>query len=214
MKERFEKIMEYAGVSPKKFAEILGIERSNVSHITSGRNKPSLPVVQKILKCFPDISAEWLLFGEGNMLKTNNPGATQSNASTSANAPSPTSDTAPSPTPTGFLQKETQQEATPQPTIVQPQPANVQISHTQPTATKPTTTQNVVQQKTVEPKDAQQAEPLATNHHNNIDQTATQRTKVDKPSTSNSAEIQNMLANGLIVLDHTTKTFTVYSPSM
>ena len=49
-------------MSSSQFADVLGIPRSSISHILSGRNKPSLDVVQKILSAFPELSAEDLLF--------------------------------------------------------------------------------------------------------------------------------------------------------
>ena len=195
MIERFQKIMEYAGVSPKRFAEILGIERSNVSHIMSGRNNPSLAVVQKILKNFPDISSDWLLFGDGNMLKANATGSTPSapvntTAASGTNVGAPQVN-APSPTPSQQLQN-----------------ANVQPADTKPFA--PTATASPITDAAPEPPrtkvdkqepkknvEYQTIAPISTNTNTNVQPT--------------SAQIQSMLANGLIVLDHSTKTFTVYT---
>jgi len=56
-------------ISASKFADEIGVQRSSISHILSGRNNPSLDVVQKILKRFPDINPEWLLAGKGPMIK-------------------------------------------------------------------------------------------------------------------------------------------------
>ena len=49
MKERILQIMNQAGLNHSKFAEVIGIQRAAMSHITSGRNNPSLDVVSKIL---------------------------------------------------------------------------------------------------------------------------------------------------------------------
>jgi len=54
-------------LSASQFADKLGIPRSSISHILSGRNKPSLDVVQKILRVFPEISAEDLLFEDRSL---------------------------------------------------------------------------------------------------------------------------------------------------
>ncbi len=59
--------MESKGLSALAFAEKLGIQRSGLSHIFGGRNKPSLDLILKILEVFPDVSPEWLLKGEGNI---------------------------------------------------------------------------------------------------------------------------------------------------
>ncbi|MGI6592216.1 MAG: helix-turn-helix domain-containing protein [Bacteroidales bacterium] len=69
MLDRIIKIMEYYKLTPSEFADTLEIDRSRLSHILNGRNKPSLEVVMKILENFPDISSEWLLFDKGDMFK-------------------------------------------------------------------------------------------------------------------------------------------------
>lgn len=70
MVDRIKKIMEYKNLTPGEFAEQLEINRSNLTHLFSGRNQPSLPFIKKILDTYPDISTEWLMMGMGNMLKT------------------------------------------------------------------------------------------------------------------------------------------------
>lgn len=61
--------MEREGLTPSKFAEVIGIQRSAMSHIISERNKPSLDVLLKILERFPYVESDWLLFGKGGMSK-------------------------------------------------------------------------------------------------------------------------------------------------
>lgn len=67
MKDRILKIMNSANLSPTTFATKIDIQPAQVSHITSGRNKPSLDIVDKILRAFPNIRYEWLVRGEGEM---------------------------------------------------------------------------------------------------------------------------------------------------
>ena len=67
MKERILQIMNQAGLNHSKFAEVIGIQRAAMSHITSGRNNPSMDVVGKILEQFSYIDPDWLIFGKGNM---------------------------------------------------------------------------------------------------------------------------------------------------
>lgn len=69
MRDRILKIIEKEGLTPARFAESIGIQRSAMSHITSGRNNPSLDVVTKILERYPYVDSDWLLFGKGNMCK-------------------------------------------------------------------------------------------------------------------------------------------------
>lgn len=58
---KIELLIQTKKLSASQFADTLGIPRSSISHILSGRNKPSLDVVQKILIAFPEIPAEELL---------------------------------------------------------------------------------------------------------------------------------------------------------
>jgi len=67
MKERLQDLLKLEQLSPSRFADLIGVQRSSVSHIISGRNKPSFDFLQKTLKAFPGLSAEWLLMGKGNM---------------------------------------------------------------------------------------------------------------------------------------------------
>ena len=62
LSDKIELLIKKKQMSSSQFADVLGIPRSSISHILSGRNKPSLDVVQKILTAFPEVSAEDLLF--------------------------------------------------------------------------------------------------------------------------------------------------------
>ncbi|WP_053972710.1 helix-turn-helix domain-containing protein [Mangrovimonas sp. ST2L15] len=62
---RLQKIMEYYQESASSFAEKIGVQRSSISHILSGRNKPSLDFVLKILSSYPEVELYWLLNGKG-----------------------------------------------------------------------------------------------------------------------------------------------------
>ena len=67
MKERILQIMAHEQLGQAQFAAAIGIQRAGVSHILSGRNKPSLEVVQKILTRFPKLNPDWLLTGQGEL---------------------------------------------------------------------------------------------------------------------------------------------------
>ena len=79
MKERILKVMETEGYSQAQFAAEIGIQRAAMSHIISGRNNPSLDVLLKILRRFPSVSTDWLLFGNGPMTKSAQPAAPAEN---------------------------------------------------------------------------------------------------------------------------------------
>jgi transcriptional regulator with XRE-family HTH domain len=68
IKDRIALIIEYKELNSSKFADLVDIQRSRMSHIMSGRNNPSIDVVVRIVEKFPEISTDWLINGKGNML--------------------------------------------------------------------------------------------------------------------------------------------------
>ncbi len=65
-------ILKTQNLSSSQFADEIGVQRSSISHILSGRNNPSLEFVTKILKRFPEINSDWMIFGKGSMYKGSN----------------------------------------------------------------------------------------------------------------------------------------------
>ncbi len=63
MLERILEVMKEKGLSPSQFADEIGIQRSGMSHLISGRNKPSLEFIMKIMARFPDTDLAWLIQG-------------------------------------------------------------------------------------------------------------------------------------------------------
>ena len=70
MVERIRTLLESRQLTPTQFADLIGVARPIISHVLSGRNKPSLDVVQRILAALPDLSMAWLLNGTEPMLTT------------------------------------------------------------------------------------------------------------------------------------------------
>lgn len=68
-KERIEFIIEDKGLSNVEFSTKTGIAPATISHITSGRSKPTLPILKNIITGFPDLNPEWVFLGTGNMYK-------------------------------------------------------------------------------------------------------------------------------------------------
>jgi len=62
---RLQKVIDYYSESASSFAEKIGVQRSSISHILSGRNKPSLDFVMKILHTYPEVELYWLMNGKG-----------------------------------------------------------------------------------------------------------------------------------------------------
>lgn len=69
LNERISRVIEYSQLTPSEFADEIDVQRSSISHITSGRNKPSLEFIIKIKSRFPEILWDWLITGDGNMLQ-------------------------------------------------------------------------------------------------------------------------------------------------
>ncbi len=69
MKARLHTLLSSEKITPSKFADIIGVNRSSISHILSGRNNPSLDILQKVLTKFPHINPDWLMLGQGNMFR-------------------------------------------------------------------------------------------------------------------------------------------------
>lgn len=69
MKERLEQFLKLESLSPARFSEIIGIQRSGLSHILSGRNKPGYDFFEKVLQKFPQLNIEWLISGKGKAYK-------------------------------------------------------------------------------------------------------------------------------------------------
>ena len=68
--ERIGKIIKENNLSASSFAKMIGVQRSSISHILSGRNNPSLDLLLKIHNAFNYISLEWLILGDNSMEKT------------------------------------------------------------------------------------------------------------------------------------------------
>lgn len=62
---RLKKILEVHQLTASFFADKIGVQRSSISHILSGRNKPSLDFILKVTTTFQDVDLEWLLHGAG-----------------------------------------------------------------------------------------------------------------------------------------------------
>ncbi|UJH91795.1 helix-turn-helix transcriptional regulator [Antarcticibacterium sp. 1MA-6-2] len=86
---RLQKILEYYDISAATFADAIDVGRSSISHILSGRNKPSLDFVLKIVQAYPEVELYWLLNGKGSFPSKGN----TSVPSEKANQPTPNTST-------------------------------------------------------------------------------------------------------------------------
>lgn len=72
MVDRINLLLKAKNKSSRQFAEEIGIQPSGMSHILSGRNNPSLDFVMKVVKRWPEININWLMFGKGEMYVSSN----------------------------------------------------------------------------------------------------------------------------------------------
>ena len=70
---RVNKIMDYYQLSSSAFADKIKVPRSSISHLLSGRNKPSLDFVMKVVKEFETVELYWLLNGKGGFPNSTTP---------------------------------------------------------------------------------------------------------------------------------------------
>jgi len=63
--DRLRRIMDHYQLSGSAFAERIQVQRSSISHLLSGRNKPSLDFVMRVVKEFDEVELYWLLNGKG-----------------------------------------------------------------------------------------------------------------------------------------------------
>jgi transcriptional regulator with XRE-family HTH domain len=70
LKDRIATIIKVNQLNASSFAEAIGVQRSSLSHILNGRNKPSLDFIEKVLHYFPRVDAQWLITGVQNEVKS------------------------------------------------------------------------------------------------------------------------------------------------
>lgn len=72
MKDRIQKLLQEYSISSTYLADKIGVQRSSISHLLSGRNKPGFDFIQKLLKNYPEINPTWLILGKGSMYHSEN----------------------------------------------------------------------------------------------------------------------------------------------
>lgn len=65
--ERIEAVMRHYNLQAKAMAELCGVQRTAISHILSGRNRPSVGFIGQLSEAFPELNTRWLLHGKGAM---------------------------------------------------------------------------------------------------------------------------------------------------
>src|SRR3954471_24581087 len=66
--DKIKQILIDKNLTPSYFADEIGVQRSSISHILSGRNRPSFDIIQKIIRRFPELGYEWIMEEEGQQV--------------------------------------------------------------------------------------------------------------------------------------------------
>ena len=207
MKDRIQKIIDNEQLSASKFSEVIGVQRSTISHIFNGRNKPTLDIVQKILLAYPDINETWLLLGTGNMYKSGRKDNEVHNAETSN-----IQENSPSPEPTIEKTEPQQINNTEQQQIKEPpvQKVATDLFDNKQNAKKDFNKTNQTAQKEI---------IFETKPDNNVTQPKREEKKIEKHSQpqqpSQQPEPVDIIKTNpeKIIVFYSNKTFTLYSPS-
>lgn len=69
MKERLAQFLKSEGLTAVKFAEIMEVQPSSISHLLSGRNKPNFEFISRLLLRFPALNPDWIINGAGGVYK-------------------------------------------------------------------------------------------------------------------------------------------------
>lgn len=77
MKDRIFQLMKTLGLTQKEFAAKLCVAEGTLSSIFNGRTKPTNNLVQAVHTFFPEVSINWLMFGEGDMYASASPEGTE-----------------------------------------------------------------------------------------------------------------------------------------
>ena len=64
MQERFKQLLDEKKMNAARFATIIGVNASAISHILSGRSKPGFEILNKIVQVFPEVNMNWLISGK------------------------------------------------------------------------------------------------------------------------------------------------------
>jgi len=68
--DRLQQFIQLENLTPAKLADNMGVQRGGISHLLTGRNKPSFDFITRLIELYPNLNSEWLLLGKGTPLKS------------------------------------------------------------------------------------------------------------------------------------------------
>jgi transcriptional regulator with XRE-family HTH domain len=87
IKDRIAHIIRAKNLTATQFAEMMQIQPSNVSHLLSGRNKPSLDFLIKLKDVFPEYSFDWIILGKKPITLSERPQSVKEELHNNASSP-------------------------------------------------------------------------------------------------------------------------------
>ena len=69
MNTRLKQFIAAENITQAQFADTINVVRASVSHILAGRNKPSYEFICGLMRHYPNLNIEWLMFGKGKMYR-------------------------------------------------------------------------------------------------------------------------------------------------
>ena len=69
MNTRLKQFIAAENITQAQFADNINVVRASVSHILAGRNKPGYDFISGLMRYYPNLNIEWLMFGKGKMYK-------------------------------------------------------------------------------------------------------------------------------------------------
>ncbi|QZE15601.1 helix-turn-helix domain-containing protein [Halosquirtibacter laminarini] len=69
MRDRVQTLLDRYNLSVSEFAEKIGVQKSSISHLISGRNMPSFAFCEKLAQTFPEVNMRWFISGQGAFLE-------------------------------------------------------------------------------------------------------------------------------------------------
>lgn len=78
--DKIKQVLKDKNLTPSYFADEIGVQRSSISHILSGRNRPSFDIIQKIIRRFPELGYDWILEDDQQPLTNVNPRPVESSS--------------------------------------------------------------------------------------------------------------------------------------
>lgn len=70
--QRIEALIKFFNTNKNQLALRLNMSNPSMTHLVNGTGSPSFKTITKLLEYYPSVNSEWLIRGNGNMIKEEN----------------------------------------------------------------------------------------------------------------------------------------------